>query len=257
MSDVKTYQMPQSDQEQRKKRSPNFYIECKEIGMLDKDVASRMGISPANLSILKGRWDFVGKSLEQMKAKLKQETKKSYIKNKGTMKDDIKEDVEKAQEEKEAAAPVQPKEQEDPHADYEKYMKELKQKLNDETGAKTALEDKVKQLEEDNQEDKEKRNYWEREYKRADAARERWKSEHVSLKGELDRLQADQQPKQTVSELNEKIGDLKEWIQSLEQENMRLENEKENYKQSFKVVSDQLGESKQRSYHLFELVKMG
>ena len=67
--EVTTYQLDENEHEQIKKQTPLHYIECKEKGMKDKDIAAEMGVKTTELYQMKSRWGFDEQPVEELKRK--------------------------------------------------------------------------------------------------------------------------------------------------------------------------------------------
>ncbi|SDK47650.1 hypothetical protein [Sediminibacillus albus] len=108
-NEVKTYYMPVEERLKRMKMNPASYVEMKEAGLSDKKIREKWGIDHNKLQKMKNNWDFVNKTLDQMKQILKKHkttnsNKQRYEESKKEKENlspeiDYKEKYEKAQKE--------------------------------------------------------------------------------------------------------------------------------------------------------------
>jgi len=248
MHGVTTYQMSEEEQEALQKKTPGYYIQKREEGLKDKEIAAEMGIKPSQLSMMKGRWDFVGKSLEEMKKKVnynkrKQKGEKTAPRN---MSDDIKEDVEVAEEKKETD------EQSDQMEDFKKHIESLKQERDQ---YKKLYEEnyQVKTVPEQKLEDEQSAtDQWQNKHKEEVAY---WKNKYYELEKTyqievINNNQDQENDVQKVRTLQAEIQRLQSVVEDIEKENQRLQ-------QNSDIYRNELMTYKKKTHHLHEFVKLG
>lgn len=267
MNEVTITKMDPKEQDARKKRSPAFYIECREKGMLDKEIAKAMGINPSQLSQMKGRWDFIGKSIAEMKTKLKRETKKTRINNK--------------QEPKPEPTPVVEKEMEKPVEEvkaktidldhHNARLNEWVKKFDKEQARTIDLEAKTKDLLGDFTEAKageaEALTQVDHLEKELEALKEQlqtkedraqgWKEQHDNLMHEYNTLNDKYQALEEESAPRHTITELEDKLRLGSAENRRLRDQVHNLQDQLIEATKRANYHQQRDYHLSELFKIG
>ena len=268
-SEVTVTKMDPEEQKKRQKRSPAFYIECREKGMLDKEIAKEMGVKAAYLSQLKGRWDFIGKSIPEMHNKLKTESKKSRIKNGQEPKqgkkpvEEIKADPIKGEstnlvmkaDRKEIDKSTQVLEDNLEKAIKERdhAVKRAKQEYSDRMEA----DKEVDKLEARNKELKTSNKDLEEIIATKEKSIEHMKAEHDDLMKKYEELneqyaalEAESSPKQTVSELNRQLDQVVGHNEQLREEIRNLRNQ-------LHAEIERANYHGKRDQHLWELLKLG
>ncbi|KHE73174.1 hypothetical protein [Halobacillus sp. BBL2006] len=211
---VKTYKMPEEERRKRMNINPLNYIELKEEGLTDSTIAKRWGIHPPQLSQKKSKWDFTGKSLEEMKKIARKHTTKTQRQeaHASNMKQQIKEDVQEKEAEKEVAAPV------------EKNDRALQQKQEE-------IEKLLEELEQLN-EDMEKSKIGLQRYEGLSKDYETLKVQHENLKEQYVQLEEQAIPKQT-SILMQK---------ELEAEREKTKKAEEEWERAKRIIQNQISE---------------
>ncbi|SEH77920.1 hypothetical protein SAMN05192559_10471 [Halobacillus karajensis] len=130
-----TYKMDEDERRRRMAVNPLNYIEMKEKGWSDAKIAEQWGMHPPDVSKKKDSWDFIGRSLDEMKKIAKKNMSKAQ-RNKAqshSMQDQIKEEV----QEKEAEKDVQ-------NSKLEKVLEEVNGEIKRLNQIKGDLEEKLK-----------------------------------------------------------------------------------------------------------------
>ncbi|CDQ17962.1 hypothetical protein [Halobacillus karajensis] len=269
MSDVTTYKMDPEEQAKRKKRTPGFYVELKEQGYSDKKIADRMGVAPAYLSQMKGRWGFVGRPIHEMKKKVKQAEKNKSRNQKKTMKEDIKEDVQKAIEDKRVEEPpIKEPESKQPAViskqSYDREIKKLEEKVQSEHGMRKHLERKILELESEVFQANHAVAAWREHHARAKKEATQWKNEHnnmlqnyEALNDQYQALEEESAPRHTITAMQQKIEELMNDKNFLEVERDDLRRRVDNLVKQLKAETERANYHGKREHHLYELVKLG